>query len=750
MLDELSNSLSQLGYSSSSSFRTNSSIDENRKTSFAKRHLLIKFITVNSPTDFIAIFGEAKDFGEFFEFRMKMNNSMRFNTHKISNTQENLLEINQNVLVEFKDKQDHVKYPYYRGKIIRLEQNRIKVFLVDEGKHKICNADQIITDYPDNLFSFPMQAKKCRLMRANTMKNKRENWSHESIAYFKELINSDNLLVTSFEKIESQNNFFQEFEVDIFNRNENKSIYELFSQYIGSLDSKPVLKDIKQYNSPVKSETISRSRKNRKLSDLLPSSMENSNSPEIIVTKSVSSEIMVDDEYDSDSEYLPVVTSSYSINDETVEPVIPFKSSNKVLNINSKKFKTNNKSQDFRSNNDMRGSHSKDNGDDIIEMLSVQSSYEYSGNDYHYEKKKFDNINDKYPSRYHQYFEDDDQKKPDLEIQKHICSDDTILTGYTPNVDLNVNDLTEQIRLAREERLKPGSFVKGMNSLKSNLNRDYDVEELVYEIISGINPLYNNVPKKTNALKRLYADKSQNINANLIIETIIKEVNNKNIALMLALDVLKQLDYCTSKQFIYALNERLKKIEKNRSVLGNSAREVFMKFLASLYVKGCQSFNEYKFLQNVPDYCCDMLLNWMDITYIRNEPTLMIDRLRCVEDFLKSCFDSFKTNNRCEFLQIYQKAESHNLDNTLNQDVIKASFKIVSLYSNAFIESMLDPKDRENSNLPYFDINPQNHYDTTPTYVSIQKSSIQNGHNFLTPFIQDTNIRFNEEEFPEL
>lgn len=86
-----------------------------------------------------------------------------------------------------------------------------------------------------------------------------------------------------------------------------------------------------------------------------------------------------------------------------------------------------------------------------------------------------------------------------ISIYNKGCSDETILSGYRPNVDVDFNRITQQIKMVNkgsfahgfEESDEPPCFVPNRN------------EDLVYEIVNN-NELFNTRSKKVDALVNLY------------------------------------------------------------------------------------------------------------------------------------------------------------------------------------------------------------------------------------------------------
>lgn len=85
-------------------------------------------------------------------------------------------------------------------------------------------------------------------------------------------------------------------------------------------------------------------------------------------------------------------------------------------------------------------------------------------------------------------------------LKKQVCSDDTILTGYRPNVDLDVNQLTREIRISNKEILNPGS--QSMLSVypKPPDKKGKGTKERIYEIINDNADIFPNSESKAQAL----------------------------------------------------------------------------------------------------------------------------------------------------------------------------------------------------------------------------------------------------------
>jgi hypothetical protein len=98
------------------------------------------------------------------------------------------------------------------------------------------------------------------------------------------------------------------------------------------------------------------------------------------------------------------------------------------------------------------------------------------------------------------FVEDYGQKRPVIKVPEYRCSDETILSGYRPNVDVDLNNIYKQIRLVKGEQFEEDVPDFGENELASYCT---SVNGWVCEIVNN-NQLYNTDHKKVDALVKVY------------------------------------------------------------------------------------------------------------------------------------------------------------------------------------------------------------------------------------------------------
>lgn len=362
-------------------------------------------------------------------------------------------------------------------------------------------------------------------------------------------------------------------------------------------------------------------------------------------------------------------------------------------------------------------------------------------------------VNTPYPPDLLSYFEDTSEQRPALNLPNYICSDDTLLTGYRPNIDLNANELSRQIKLANMQQLNP-SRKQNFEPIKpcyvpSNLNGKLD--EKLYEIISGTNGFYNNQNSKIMALKNVYQNNTA-LNGILILKCILNEVKSTAISIKYGLELLNQLDFCTESTFSKAFGQIL---SENQNVdLGpmsfintDNKRKKFCQFLANIYIVSCQS-DKYKCLRQVPNLCAQLLSEWILIYKDRDISNLTyIENLKSIYYFLAVCFDQFKMYDQALFIKIYEKAKSYNLDNTLIKEIVTASFNIVDLYAQEYIKNYLTGKKSNHVSQDQNSVSNDDVFSSQPptiTYINKTGFNFRKQSNFLESFL------VNDSDFPLL
>lgn len=120
--------------------------------------------------------------------------------------------------------------------------------------------------------------------------------------------------------------------------------------------------------------------------------------------------------------------------------------------------------------------------------------------------KKSGGYNGPIPSLLELFEDNYGQQRPKINVEHYRCSDNTLTTGWRPNVELDVNRLTQEIQMANRAKYSNGgnSFeVKSFAHRKVAQNTD----ERIYEILSGSNGLYATITSKCLALEQLCMSK---------------------------------------------------------------------------------------------------------------------------------------------------------------------------------------------------------------------------------------------------
>lgn len=128
--------------------------------------------------------------------------------------------------------------------------------------------------------------------------------------------------------------------------------------------------------------------------------------------------------------------------------------------------------------------------------------------DFSHSSKKSDAFNTS-QSNLMAHFEDNlGQELPPISVQQYRCSDNTLTTGWQPNVDLDVNRLSREIQMANRASLgNSRSIYEFQSSNKERRTQNFD--EQIYDILStGLNGQYQAKSSKVFALEQLCSKKN--------------------------------------------------------------------------------------------------------------------------------------------------------------------------------------------------------------------------------------------------
>ena len=307
---------------------------------------------------------------------------------------------------------------------------------------------------------------------------------------------------------------------------------------------------------------------------------------------------------------------------------------------------------------------------------------------------------DEVPSLYDCHTDPNDNR-PILKPNAFIMSDDTIVTGYTPNVRIDERQLSKAIKYANVERFNNArGFPVTTPMPLPNLHRNYDkriesVEERIHKIFNGANGTFNTVASKANEILQIYQE-NPNRYTSLIVQCIIKEMSSSNQIHEIGLNLLKYFKFCTKALFVKTFEEIFKEIfndDLSTNLISDSKRKQMVDLLSDLYKYACKS-DEFSFMSYLPNHCSSALEEWVTLYPNQDVSThFYVRRMKCVKDFLSTSLNYFKHYDRKSFDVVYKNALHIALDSRAREEIRKEAILIINLYANEYSNMPTDEND---------------------------------------------------------
>ncbi|RNA38838.1 hypothetical protein BpHYR1_028462 [Brachionus plicatilis] len=640
-----------------------------------KNKLFIVPKCIKTPWNFDAIIGQIQDFNNFFSFQLKLNDWCRRNSAKYAVTTDGL-SMGQYVLIKGAKEtvqDDHLFWK--RSKIISMnnESQNIMVFLVDESSTVEIQSTDLRIDLPEFYSEFEPQIKKCCLRNVEPQDDT-GRWSSESIEYFKKLMSQTglNALILSENKTNCLKHteierkcFDKELVIEVIN--DNMSLRnQLISNGYAKMSS-PAYINVEQKESDLSNEEIVEvENKNEKIQVFNQridsnSSIDSESDDFVFLYSSVNGEIVKDKNLQS------TVPSKRALPSEAnFEAEISDESSSSSLN---KKFKISDNLNHLNLNSDKEKSE-----------LNTSFDAELKDNDELYICHK-----------------NTDPNRKIITPQSIIYSDETIATGYKPNVDFDPEELTQAIKFVNLQRLHSLRGISFPNNLpkpkiltktKDRLAEIKETESRVFNIL-GDETI--NLEFKVKKLVKIYSENTS-INSILIIKSVLNEIAQSNFTCENGISILKEFGFCADDLFIRALNEYVENVE---SVYSNSLyynlTNVNVKSMSDLlsklykyYLKNTDVFC----LQRVREFCQNRLKKWFNYSSIKNVPiSVYKQNFKNIRDFLEGCLSDFKQFDFDTCQYIYNRAKAFFLDNSFRNDLKSEVFLIVDIFAQDFFSN---------------------------------------------------------------
>lgn len=172
-----------------------------------------------------------------------------------------------------------------------------------------------------------------------------------------------------------------------------------------------------------------------------------------------------------------------------------------------------------------------------------------------------------------------------------VASDETILTGYRPNIVIDERQLAEDIRITQMERIYRSRGIQ-LDSSSNSLNHNHEsekTEQNIYDILTGTTGFYDSPSAKIKALSGLHRKNRSNQTESLILKCILKEFKNDNLHFAVGFEILNNLEFANELMFIRCLKDVVDGQQEanklpDRSHLADEARKDVCRLLANLYM----------------------------------------------------------------------------------------------------------------------------------------------------------------------
>ncbi|CAF0776039.1 unnamed protein product [Brachionus calyciflorus] len=675
---------------------------------FDKLYIIAKII--KNPSNFCAVIGKISDLDKFYNFQLELNKWGNENQLKLP---ENIhdLSIRQSVLIKYNtlSNQDSI---WKRAKIVTIDndRNKIGVFLIDDGSFFEKELNEIRIDLPDFYDTFEPQVKLCSLNNVDPQ-SETNDWSQEGNQFFKHFLSQNGLIANIIEKREitqaekitviNINCFSEIFLVEIF-KNEINIRSQLISNGYAKMNTPSYINidqssqqsgvypsdheheiDTHKNNMETESEiqdiTDTMAKKQQIIETI---NLDDSDGEDFVFVGSVNNPKILENEQSRS-----ILNSKRSFPSQISLSILDTHSSdsNGSLGSNSsesqgtKKFRISNSFNELKisSNSDNAPNNSSSNNNNNSNIVALNNSDE---DDEIYKCTKIDNPNRKI-----------------LNPRSFVYSDETISTGYRPNIDVDGIQLTRAIKFANKERLnklmgnertqlipKPKLFEPN-NQLFGNLKAK---EQKIFEILGE---LTSTLESKSKSLVLFYKQDTST-NSYLIIKCILKEISNSNFSAEQGVELLSGFKFCRDEIFLKAFDQYVNNIEllysdATYTNLADSDIKCLCELMAKLYLVSRHDTQDISWLKKAGNYCRDKIKSWATLSITKNTQNFVIKRnFKNVRHFLEKCIIQFKMFDYETFQYVYEKARNYTMDNALKEDVKIESFLIVDVYAKEFVK----------------------------------------------------------------